>query len=497
MSTPNSKTSVAGVRGHRAYIRPSSAASKLYASLFDLAVFVAVSCLLFRALDLSPIPGPIQLSLFPLVSVLLSALQIQLLGGTIGQLLWRLRWLDSEKKPAGLLEILRGARLFETEVLGGGVRGFTLLVTFLTLSGSGWMGYEFVGRHPMLIHASTWPLEAYVPSPEKTDSQSWVIRSYYYSLGGWPSRFGNEPVLYSVPYEKGPPQQFLGRFIARWEMPNITAIFEGPKTPTIGTRSDGQSIDPALVQICLQSQWERAADLQQGEPPGFMECMKVREATLARHLREMRSVHPIEWELKWFEVGNTSLSAAERPRGFYISASGPSSIQERYVFITPKGAHQSFILNRDRSEHGEQASELFREAIRSQRVSPTLDSGRSWADHELSEIKMSGLDQVADPVEFAARVSGIQSLLISKITVEPKNFDAYFHLGGTSFLLLQRAVKMKNHEWSAIARPNLQSALKYAEDLGPLPGATGATATSPYDPRLDQLSGFWRAAQKL
>ncbi len=489
--------STVSVRGHRAFIRSSSLASKLLAGLFDLAVFTAISCLVLRSFDLSPIPGAFQLSLLPLISILLSALQIQLLGGTVGQLLWRLKWLDAEKKQAGFLDVLRGARLYETEVLGGVARALTMVVTFLTVSGSGWMTEEIVGRHPMLIHAPVWRLEAYVPSPEKTAAESWVIRSFYYSLGGWPSRFGTEPVLYSVPYEKGPPQQFLGRFIARWDMPNITATFEGPKTPTTGAKSEGLSIDPALVQICLQSQWERAADLQQGEPPSFMECMRIRESTLARHIREMRAVHPVEWELKWFEVDNTSLSPAERPRGFYISAGGPTSVQERYVFITPKGAHQAFILNRDRSERGEAASELFREAIRSQRVSPALDSGRAWADRELSETQMGGLDQVADPAEFGARISGIQSLLISKITVEPKNFDAYFHLGGTSFLLLQRAVKLKNHGWSAIARPNLQAALKYAEDLSPPAGSAGAATSLPYDPRLDQLSSFWRAAQKL
>lgn len=90
-----------------------------------------------------------------------------------------------------------------------------------------------------------------------------------------------------------------------------------------------------------------------------------------------------------------------------------------------------------------------------------------------------------------ARLSEIQTLLISKITVDPMSYDSYFHLGGTALILARQIAHTPNlaltsmtEDLGVIAKPLIQTALRYAQDV------------SPGDSRTAELQGYWVEARK-
>jgi len=128
-----------------------------------------------------------------------------------------------------------------------------------------------------------------------------------------------------------------------------------------------------------------------------------------------------------------------------------------------------------------------------------LNTGRSLAAEALSQVKLDDLKQLHDSFSFVARLAEIQAMLIGQITVEPDNINAYYHLGGLSLMLLQHAADMRTQrtqlvpqevllmldQWTAAARPMIQAAYKYAQDVAP----DHANTT--------RLQNLWIAAQKL
>src|SRR5690606_23594843 len=127
------------------------------------------------------------------------------------------------------------------------------------------------------------------------------------------------------------------------------------------------------VRECLRSApWEKSSSGQT--------CVEVREMALLRHIREMRSVKPKHWSLEWFEVSNPSLAEMERPRGIHLVAEGKDRVQERYILVNARGAHQTVILDRTHSPRGELARMMLEQAIRSQRVFSDLSGSRAWVD---------------------------------------------------------------------------------------------------------------------
>ena len=97
------------------------------------------------------------------------------------------------------------------------------------------------------------------------------------------------------------------------------------------------------------------------------------------------------------------------------------------------------------------------------------------------------------------QVSEVQMVLLSQISVNPKDIQAYYHLGGTGFLLAKHTVdvRVQRHqivnpqmlslmdEWSAASKQMLESMKLYAHDVA---------AESDHSKRLE---GMWLEAQKL
>jgi hypothetical protein len=195
-----------------------------------------------------------------------------------------------------------------------------------------------------------------------------------------------------------------------------------------------------------------------------------------------------EWRLEWFTVVNPSLPAREQAQGIRLSAQGTARGQDRYILITPQGTHQAFILDYPRGPASDAARETLERAIRTLRVTDELGPGRAWTNERLATTRLADLERLRDPAELLRRMAEVEALLLSKITVEPSAFDAYYHLGGLAITLARYAAKHpeanRTADWSAIARPLIQSVYRYALDI------------APRDPRTIQLQDFVLESKK-
>ena len=308
------------------------------------------------------------------------------------------------------------------------------------------------------------------------DERNWNVLAFYYSVGGWPRTFRGRPVFYSLPYKKGPPYQFAAEIIARLLVPKIKLSIEGPQTP------EGAPT-PDIIKDCLTRSFKISNQA---------ECLSIRSTSLARHLEALDSVHPKTRELVWFEVDNPALLPEERPRGVLLKAHGATRTQERYVLITPKGAHQTLILNRPSGEADADASLLVEQMIRSMRVLPDLLMGKVIAHDALQKIQLSPSFDLRNLVQYGQTIADAQALLISKISLEPGDLQAYLHLGGTAHLLLSHVSNLRAQsttiiggekaelidQWTAAQFPLIESAYAYARDIDP---------DNPTTTRLNQL----------
>jgi hypothetical protein len=545
-STPRPAAVSAHVRGDGAYALDAGFALRLGARVVDGSLAILCFFSLHRALGLSPVPNPGWIAGVGLPLLSLWAVGRWLWDRTPGDAAWRLRAESPAGIPPGIAARLDQAtfraslrtRLRRPRTLSLEERMTAIVLTALALGAAAWSFDRAVLKQPLWARAETTTLQASLPP--LSGEHAWEVMPFFYALGAWPREYGGHAVLYSLPYEKGPPERFVGHVIAHWEAPGTVVTFEGPKTPrpSVAAREPGGRTPRDRIRECLI-----------GDGRSW-ECLKIRESTLLRHLTDLQrrltgraggdTALAIRWQLKWFTVRNPGLPPAEEAQGIYLSAVTRAELrggardgggrpasgaviepkgEERYVLITENGTHQAISLDYPDpdSPAGETARETFRQAIRSLRASDELGPGRAWVDKELSALELGGnagpggspsagiaggdpaiaallaqkpLPAGTDPARVIAKLAQAQALLLAKISVQPSIYDSFFHLGGTALLLDRiarsgaRAGSLEGLELAARARPMVLSAYRYAKDL------------APRDPRTTQLEGFWLEAQK-
>ncbi len=463
------------IRGARATQGPASFAQRLGALAVDLTWITLVYFFYVRSLGGSPFLRDfawVGLSILLLAFYLFQRLAFH---GTLGMLLWDLQ---TPHRWQGLFEAP-----IVTERQSEGRRRTSLTVSLISIIFSLFLVRFTVFTHPLFLAADEEAIPFY--APPKASQDNWTPLAFHYTLGAWPKHFSTHlsltnqdgrAILYALPYEKGPPSNFTGRMLARWEMPDIQVTTEGPKTAIALD-------DFATYRKCL-TEWRSLSW------SGFFNCASVREKTLSRHIGEMKDRGMGEFELHWFEVKNAHIPPHEWARGIHLRGKSRRKIQDRMILFTPNGAHQTILLDRSTDERGNLAWQLFQQTVGTLRVTSELRDGRALVDRKLSKTTLRSTSPDA--------LIEIQALLLSKISVDPKNYDAYYHLGGTSSLLLKKAKELRGtpeaqndpfyqgrlNEWATVGKVNLRSAYLYAKDL------------QPENPKTDELQALWLEVQK-
>ena len=450
------------IRGHTRILVRAPFFLRALAILVDFQILALIAAVVLRVGSIPPYWDGRWV--WPVLAVyfLIQWAQIRLLGGTFGlRVWWMKRLLPKTHQPAeSFLAILR-TRVFQMETLSGSNFGQALIATTVALAIGAGSTALTLKNHPAWSEAE--PLRIEPSFPGASEQNQWIVAPFFYAIAAWPRVFSGQPVLYSVPYEKGPPHQFLGHIIGRWELPETKLILEGPWSPPLRPKPD-------LLQKCLSSTWWWHAKT----------CLPVRTESLRKHVEEMAEIHPDRWKLNWFEVDNPTTPPEQRARGLRIEAHSDTRAEIRYVLVNPNGVQQAIALHYVPGHHDELAINQFEKIIQSLRIGDEIFSGRAWADHELERVKLDEMRKAGiNSAEFLTRFAEIQTLLLSKLSVDPKSYDAFFHLGGTAVLLAQFARKNKDAELSAAAKPLVRNAFRYAQDL------------APNDPRTAQLEALW------
>jgi hypothetical protein len=445
---------------------PTSPWVKQIARMADLGLVVALFLLCARLARLDPYPDfrVLAVGVFAALVPLLARLRTR---ATPGEWLTR----TQAEAPAGLKSVWPLPRL----TTRGDLEGFTLALTaaasLLALTSSGWWLGRWILGHPLyaLAEKRSWPAQ-----PPALNSDDHWTRAFYYSLGSWPSRPFGTKVVHALPYEYGPPAQFPGKILARWDPPEIAVTFEGPKTPESMRNEYGRLPSRDNVRACFT------------EFAGSYSCLEIRRALLSRHLQEIsQTLGNPSYQLAWIQVANEQLPVTDRPQGLWITARQGDRVHERFVAVTWLGTHQAFHLDHRGGEKGATARRLFEQSIRSLKITDHLDALRAWSERDLLEIRMKELQDLPwESPSFFEKGTDIQSALLSRISVDPKDYNAYFHLGGTSSLLIRHALKIGAPELAAAAQKSLQSAWLYAKDV------------KPQEPRNIQLERLWDELKK-
>lgn len=464
---------VRGVRGHQAFTRPASPGILFLARSCDALLTGALVLGGIAAVQASPVPRPGWAVSWLAAFAGMSAFSRAVLGRTPGELIWNLRP-RPDKESGALLARLWCPQLRQTERYNADSLASGTFLTLLLVLVLGTTARRALFTHPLWNVSKASEFEPFAP-----DTSDWTVAPFFYALGAWPTRISGTPVFHVVPYEKGPPQRFPGRIIARWDPPQTKLTFEGPKTPGAGAASAVR----ARIQECFRPRVLPSAS-----------CLAIRETVLTRHMKEMESSLPGmqrgDLRVQWFVVRNPALPESEQAQGLKLHAQLAEKAQERFVLITPQGTHQAFILDYPRNDAGWLSLSHLEKSIRSLRVSDDLNPGRAWIDARLERVRLSDLSSLeGQPEKFLAALSEIELLLLSKISVDPATFESYFHLGGLGLTLLKHAVKHpesgRGDDWKAVARPVIEAAARFGEDV------------KPSDPRLPQLRNFALEAQKF
>ncbi|MGK5087547.1 hypothetical protein WDW86_08310 [Bdellovibrionota bacterium FG-2] len=315
--------------------------------------------------------------------------------------------------------------------------------------------------HPLWQKAQPWQ-----PHLSREGAANAQNLPFFYTQALWPLSFGNQPIYYSIPYEKGPPAHFVGHIVARWDAPGaprIRVIFEGPKTPNAPWPLEA-------LKDCFAKSWISLLDLK--DVSQDLSCLTKKQDVLARHLGEIRALGMKVTEFRWFNLPSQA-------QGFYLHSEKPKgygyeeTYQDRFCFITPHGIHQTVILERPHSADGATAWQTFQAALSTLELREALKTSQAWVNDQLAKINAKN-----SQVEVLTHA---QALLASKISVDGKVLDSYFHLGGTAYLQLQ-----KNESAPRDVMNNLIANMyHYSKDLAPL------------DPRTLELEKMVLAAEKI
>jgi hypothetical protein len=418
---------------------PEVRAPRIAAAIVDycwiVGVYCIVSSVIFQALRWSALTHlGIPLLIYPFYSYL----SFRFLGATPAQFLLGLRSrVRGDAKKLRIYDWLFHIRLR----LVGNARSNAMLIAFpiaATVFAFGASGL-FWGRDPTVRPYGTRMTSLY--APDLNEAKNWDTLPYFYTTGVFPRP--NHPAFtnvggmeYSLPYEKGPPNRFLGKVVAYWRDLDSRLILSGPLT------ASGPST-PDELRECVS---------------GWLRCKSERRKIWKHSIRGYFDDRDVAVN-EWFEVENGFIPKEERPRGIYLRSKVEGGrLREAYFVVGPKMAVQGFILDRPDREEGQRASDLLAKTIGSLRVSSDLQAPRAFVDPKIAGLRLTAKSTLNDLI-------AAEAVLLAKVTIEPKQSETFYHLAGLGVTLFRTAKREGRIELAATSKVVVNNALQYVRDV--------------------------------
>lgn len=416
------------VRGHSHFNREASRNLRFLAGFFDILVGVL---LLEAGYWITHAPLILNWKVGPLLAlnILMPWISARSVANiTIGELIWQIR--QGMTRVRSLADELRGSFL-------------TLMILLACLG---------ILKTQILSHPF-WETSETIIIPAQLPPSNWKYLAFYYSLAPWPIAVDEQPVFFSIPYELAPPRRFIGHIRSEWLGSAARLTLEGPKTPQefqarIHTRNE--------IRNCFRT-----------SPLLSPSCVEVRKLTLERPVKELRELGYAQLSVNWFVSENPAIPEEKQTQGVRIRATDGDQIEDRYILITPQGMHQSIALSYFDSAEGHQAENNLRITLGALQISEDLNQGRAWMDQVLQSTRLDQLNTSTGSSADLRKLAQIQSLLISKLSMEPASFEAYYHLSGAEFLLLKLALRTSNAPLKSYAQTMIETLNRYAHDVAP------------------------------
>jgi hypothetical protein len=280
--------------------------------------------------------------------------------------------------------------------------------------------------------------------PEKVDTEDsvWQVLPFGYTLGPWPTRFRNEPMVTKLSYAKGPPQKFLQSFTQLWQPIEAELTFLGPRT---------------LVPEQTQDEWKACYEARWG-------CRKERNLILDYVQRGKPSSKNVT--LTWFDHPEP-----DGPRGIHLQWDYEKYRIDDFVLFTRKGVAQGFELKTVKGPIGAEALQLFYQTLSSLKVSDDLSGSREWIQNKIKSVNLSEIQKISSPTVRLARWIEVQNWLFSVLSVDPTKVNPFFHLAGVTHLFTLDLIRLQNNHyenqesWILSAKPNLENLYRYSKDF--------------------------------
>ncbi|MBS1962016.1 MAG: hypothetical protein JST04_07365 [Bdellovibrionales bacterium] len=286
-------------------------------------------------------------------------------------------------------------------------------------------------------------------APDSANARDWQILPFFYATGAFPVRLfahgqptaeekGELSVEFGLPYEKGPPIRFIKKMTAYWRDLDSRLTLTGPL-------SAASPATPEALHECFAGWFRCAGDRR-----------KIWENQIAPQITGRALV-----ENYWFTTDNPFLAADERPQGIYFKTSVDRGfVREAYVLVGPRMAIQSFVLDRPDRPEGVAASETLRKVVGSLRMSGDLQAPRAFVNPKLAALRIGPKSTLADLV-------AAEGYLLAKVSIEPKEAESFYHLGGLALTLFHAAKREGRIELAASSKTIVKSAVRFARDVDP------------------------------
>jgi hypothetical protein len=310
------------------------------------------------------------------------------------------------------------------------------LIPLLLTANIGFQSFRIGSQDPAIMAYPTWSPPLFAPDP---GDMNWNPLAFYYASGAWPNRYQGHPVLYSLPYEKGPPERFVGKIQIFWELP-------GAKITLLGPLTLGEPRDVQTLKSCFQKKWN---------------CIGLRRSMLSRQLKVFFDKAVLK-NAAWFEVNNPALTDDQKTQGIYYSgpAQNGQGWVEAYYLLNAKMALQGILLERSNDAMGVQASETLKKVVGSQRMETDLLAPKTWVNSQIAKIKLTNKSSTEELLQA-------QAFLLSKVSVDPKVFESFYHLGGISMNLFEKAKATHVGELTSTSKQTILSTFQFGEDIDP------------------------------